>query len=124
MTETGAMVGTPHYMSPEQILSARRVDHRADLWSLGVVLYARSPGTSLSRGETLGAVCIAIERGSFEPPSQRNPALPPSLDGWFVRALAQDPAQRFSSAKEMADAFLAALSAGGQAVPICLFGPR
>ncbi|MDI1443955.1 serine/threonine-protein kinase [Polyangium sp. 6x1] len=121
MTGTGAMVGTPHYMSPEQILSARRVDHRADLWSVGVVLYRALTGHVPFQGETLGAVCIAIERGSFVPPSQRRPGLMPTLDAWFLRALARDPAQRFQSAKELADAFLSALAAGGYAPPTSPF---
>ncbi|MDI1475541.1 serine/threonine-protein kinase [Polyangium sp. y55x31] len=121
MTGTGAMVGTPHYMSPEQILSARRVDHRADLWSVGVVMYRALTGQVPFQGETLGAVCIAIERGSFMPPSQRRPGLLPTLDAWFLRALARDPAQRFQSAKELADAFLGALTAGGYAAPASPF---
>jgi len=113
MTGTGAMVGTPHYMSPEQILSARRVDHRADLWSVGVVLYRALTGQVPFQGETLGAVCVAIERGTFAPLSQRRPGLPITLDAWFQRALARDPAMRFQSAKELADGFVAALGAGG-----------
>ncbi len=121
MTGTGAMVGTPHYMSPEQILSARRVDHRADLWSVGVVLYRALTGHVPFQGETLGAVCIAIERGTFVPPSQRRPGFMPTLDAWFLRALARDPAQRFQSAKELADAFLAALTAGGYVAPTSPF---
>ena len=121
MTGTGAMVGTPHYMSPEQILSARRVDHRADLWSVGVVLYRALTGHVPFQGETLGAVCIAIERGTFVPPSQRRPGLMPTLDAWFLRALARDPAQRFQSAKELADAFLTALAAGGYTPPASPF---
>ncbi|HVK66508.1 MAG TPA: serine/threonine-protein kinase [Polyangium sp.] len=121
MTGTGAMVGTPHYMSPEQILSARRVDHRADLWSMGVVLYRALTGQVPFQGETLGAVCIAIERGSFMPPSQRRPGLMPTLDAWFLRALARDPAQRYQSAKELADAFLSTLAAGGYAPPASPF---
>jgi eukaryotic-like serine/threonine-protein kinase len=113
MTGTGAMVGTPHYMSPEQIVSARRVDHRADLWSVGVVLYRALTGQVPFQGETLGAVCIAIEKGNFVAPSQRRPGLTPTLDAWFQRALARDVAHRFQSAKEMADAFVVALGAGG-----------
>lgn len=112
MTGTGAMVGTPHYMSPEQILSARRVDHRADLWSVGVVMYRSLTGAVPFQGETLGAVCVAIERAYFTPVTQRRPEISPVLDGWFNRALARDPAHRFQSAKEMAEAFVAAADNG------------
>ncbi|UQA57932.1 serine/threonine-protein kinase [Polyangium aurulentum] len=116
MTGTGAMVGTPHYMSPEQILSARRVDLRSDLWSLGVVAYRALTSQVPFQGETLGAVCIAIERGAFVPPSQRRPGLPPSLDPWFHRAFAREVDHRFQTAKEMAEAFVGAAQAGGVAL--------
>ena len=116
MTGTGAMVGTPHYMSPEQILSARRVDARSDLWSLGVVAYRALTSQVPFQGETLGAVCIAIERGAFVPPSQRRPGLPPSLDPWFHRAFAREVDHRFQTAKEMAEAFVGAAQAGGVAL--------
>ncbi len=112
MTETGAMVGTPHYMSPEQILSARRVDHRADLWSVGVVMYRALTGAVPFQGETLGAVCIAIERATFVPVSQRRPDVSPAVDSWFSRALAREPIQRFQSAKEMAESFVAVADDG------------
>lgn len=112
MTGTGAMVGTPHYMSPEQILSARRVDHRADLWSAGVVMYRALTGSVPFQGETLGAVCVAIERATFVPVSQRRPDISPMIDAWFGRALARDPADRFQSSKEMAEAFVAVADDG------------
>jgi len=112
MTGTGAMVGTPHYMSPEQILSARRVDHRADLWSAGVVMYRALTASVPFQGETLGAVCVAIERATFVPVSQRRPDISPMVDTWFARALARDPADRFQSAKEMAEAFVSVADDG------------
>jgi len=112
MTGTGAMVGTPHYMSPEQILSARRVDHRADLWSLGIVMYRALTGSVPFQGETLGAVCVAIERAQFLPPSQRRADISLSLDSWFARALTRDPDYRFQTAKEMAEAFVSAADDG------------
>jgi serine/threonine protein kinase len=112
MTGTGAMVGTPHYMSPEQILSARRVDHRADLWSAGVVMYRMLTGSVPFQGETLGAVCVAIERANFIPVSQRRSDVSPLIDAWFARALARDPQHRFQTAKEMAESFVVAADDG------------
>jgi serine/threonine-protein kinase len=104
VTTTGAMVGTPYYMSPEQMFSSKHVDFRADLWSLGVVAYHCLTGHVPFEGETLGGLCVAIEKGVFDPPSKANPALPPAVDAWCLRALHRDPASRFSSAREMADA--------------------
>lgn len=107
MTGTGTMVGTPNYMSPEQVVSSRRVDFRTDLWSLAVVVYRCLTGVLPFQGETPGAVYITINQAEFVPATAINPRLPPAIDAWFSKALARDPAQRFSSAKELADTLLA-----------------
>jgi eukaryotic-like serine/threonine-protein kinase len=115
MTSTGTMVGTPFYMSPEQVMSAKGVDFRADLWSVAVVAYNALTGTLPFQAETLGALCVAINMASFTPVSSVRPGLPPALDTWFARALSRDPAGRFGSAKELAEAL--ARAAGGQPAP-------
>ena len=109
VTATGTMVGTPAYMSPEGVLGGRDIDHRADLWSLGVVVYDGLCGDVPFDGETLGALCVAISRGTFRPPSEVRPELPPQVDAWMAKALALHPIDRFDSAKEMAEAFTRAL---------------
>jgi serine/threonine-protein kinase len=108
MTSTGTMVGTPYYMSPEQVLSSKAVDFRCDLWALAVVAYNAITGTLPFVAETLGALCVAISNGSFTPPSRLRPGLPPALDHWFEKALHRDPEQRFGSAKQLAEALLRA----------------
>ncbi len=105
MTSTGSMIGTPYYMSPEQVLSAKLVSSNADLWSLAVVAYHALTGRVPFDAETVAGVFIAIERGVFDPPSVRNPALVPSLDAWFKKALSRDPSLRFGSARELAASF-------------------
>ena len=102
VTSVGTMVGTPAYMSPEQILSDKPVDFHSDLWSVGVCAYHALTGDTPFNGETLGAICVAIADGKFTPPSQIRPELPPAVDAWMARALAVDPQERFSSAREMA----------------------
>jgi serine/threonine-protein kinase len=110
LTATGAMVGTVVYMSPEQLLSARRVDHRTDLWSLAVVIYRILTGElPFKDDEGIGALCQALENGIFFPPSTINSTLPPELDGWFERAFRRDPSARFASAWEFADSFCATI---------------
>lgn len=108
-TATGALLGTPHYMSPEQAMSAKHVDARADLWSLAVVAYHCVTGRVPFDGDTLPAVFVAIVNGKFEPPSGLVPGLPPAIDAWFAKALARDPDSRFSSAKDLADSFARAM---------------
>ncbi|MDI3290010.1 protein kinase [Polyangium sp. 15x6] len=103
-TTTGSMMGTPLYMSPEQLLSARRVDHRSDLWSIAVVAYYAITGRVPFHGETVGALGVAVHTGTFHLPSTLRPDVPPAVDAWFQRMLRRDPAERFGTAKEMAEA--------------------
>jgi eukaryotic-like serine/threonine-protein kinase len=105
MTGTGTMVGTPHYMSPEQVLSSKGVDLRSDLWSVAVVAYNALTGALPFTAETLGALCVAISNGTFPPPSRLRPALPPTFDDWFLKALHRDPDARFASARELSESF-------------------
>ena len=102
LTSSGALVGTPYYMSPEQARSSKDVDHRADLWSLSVVAYHCLTGVRPFDGETLASVFIAIDRGTYNAPSGMVPTLPASVDGWFEKALHHHPSSRFGSAKELA----------------------
>jgi eukaryotic-like serine/threonine-protein kinase len=111
MTATGAAVGTPHFMSPEQIFSGRDVDMRTDLWSLTVVAYKCLTGELPFEGEALGAVWRAIDHVEYIPPSQHRTALPASIDAWFERAFKRSREQRFQSAREFADGLRAALPA-------------
>jgi eukaryotic-like serine/threonine-protein kinase len=104
MTATGSLMGTPFYMSPEQLLGAKHVDFRADLWALGVVAYFMLIGRVPFPGETLGSVAVAVNAAVFTPPSVVRAGLPPSVDAWMQKALARDPAARFGSAKELAEA--------------------
>ena len=112
VTCSGTTIGTPIYMSPEQILSAKDVDYRCDLWSLAVVAYYCLTGRVPFPGETFGAVCIAIDRGRLEAPSRVRRSVPASVDAWFSKALCRDIEGRFQSVKEMSDAFVAATSGG------------
>lgn len=105
MTSDGAVMGTPYYMSPEQSRARRDVDHRADLWALGVILFRLITGKRPFDGVT--AASLAVQICTDPPPKVGSlaPDLPPQLDVFFERALAKDPNQRFQSAREMAQAF-------------------
>jgi serine/threonine-protein kinase len=117
VTRSGAMVGTPDYMSPEQVMDAKDVDHQADLWALSVVAYEALCGHRPFTGDTLGQLVVALNEGAFEPLSRRLPrGCPKALDGWFARALARDKSHRFGTARELALSFRAA-SGGGATAP-------
>jgi eukaryotic-like serine/threonine-protein kinase len=111
-TKTGAMVGSPFYMSPEQILGSKGVDHRSDLWSVGVVAYEALTGQKPFDAETMGGLAIRIHSEPLPAPSTINPSLPPAVDAWFSRACARASSERFGSAKEMAATLAGAL--GGE----------
>jgi serine/threonine-protein kinase len=110
-TKTGSTIGTPYYMSPEQLVGSRSLDSRSDLWSLGIVAYQAAVGTKPFDAETLGALVVIIHTAILPTPSHAAPDLPASFDAWFAKACAKDPAARFSTAKELADA-LAAVARG------------
>jgi eukaryotic-like serine/threonine-protein kinase len=109
VTSTGAMIGTPHYMSPEQMVSSKHVDLRADLWAVAVLAYHCVTGTVPFDGETFGAVAIAVTQAEFAPAHAKYGVGSPALDAWFARALARDVNARFASADELSDAFARAI---------------
>jgi serine/threonine-protein kinase len=104
-TKTGEFMGSPHYMSPQQIQSAKTLDARSDLWSMGVVLYRMLTGALPFPAEAIGAVVAQILSFPFKPPTEIVPDLPPATDAFFLRALARPPEQRFQTVMEMAEAF-------------------
>src|SRR5207244_3809508 len=112
MTLTGSIMGTAQYLSPEQA-QGHAVSAASDLYSIGVVLYELLTGAVPFEGET--AVAIAFKQVSAQPrpPSELNPAVPASLDAVVLRALAKDPAQRFTDADE----FIAVLQQERAALP-------
>jgi len=111
-TKTGAMIGSPFYMSPEQILGSKGIDHRSDLWSVGVVAYEMLTGEKPFDAETMGGLAIRIHSEPLPFPSQRVPSLSPAVDAWFLRACSRNVGERFGSGKEMAEALAGAL--GGE----------
>lgn len=100
-TRTGSVLGTPYYMSPEQAEGAKGVDHRTDIWAMGVIACECLIGARPFDAETLGALLLAICAREMPIPS-RGGAVPAGFDAWFARACARDVNQRFVSAKEAA----------------------
>src|SRR6058998_4226121 len=110
MTETGSIMGTAQYLSPEQAQGAP-VDPRSDLYSLGIVLYEMLTGHVPFTGDTPVEIAMKHLSQVPEPPSKLRSEVPHDLDAIVMRALAKDPDQRYSSAEEM-DADLARVARG------------
>ncbi len=101
-TITVATIGTLHYMSPEQVLSMARVDHRSDLYSLGMTFYEALAGrTPFNEKDAAYIVLKAIAEGHFATPDVYQQTIPEGLNAIVMRSLAKDPQQRFQSAGEM-----------------------
>jgi serine/threonine-protein kinase len=100
-TRTGAMLGTPYYMSPEQA-TAQHVDYATDIWSFGVIAFECLTGRHAFEGETVGSLFHAICISPIVVPSQVAP-VPAGFDRWFARAVVRDKTQRFPSIKEAAE---------------------
>src|SRR3984885_5681695 len=102
-TKTGAMLGTPYYMSPEQAQGTKAVDFRSDLWALAVIAFQCITGRLPFESEALGDLLVKIIVAPIPFPSQFAP-VPPGFDRWWAKASQRDPAERFQGAKEFADA--------------------
>jgi serine/threonine protein kinase len=100
LTASGALLGTPPYMSPEQANSAA-LDHRSDLFSLGSVLYHLCTGEPPFPGPTIKTVLTGVRAREPRPIRDLNPEIPPVLEDHIRRLMAKDPADRFSSATEL-----------------------
>lgn len=104
LTMSGTVLGTPAYMSPEQCRGQAELDHRSDIYSLGIMLYEMLVGRVPFRFDAAPDVLLAHVQDKPEPPIDVNPRLSRHLNDAILRALEKDPAQRFSSMREMRDA--------------------
>ncbi|MCP5118286.1 MAG: protein kinase, partial [bacterium] len=109
LTQSGGTVGTPHYMSPEQIDGQADLDARSDIYSFGVSLYEIATGRRPFPGDSAYSIMSAHLKQKPVPPIELDPALPPALNEIILMAIAKEPARRFQSA----DAFGAALDSVG-----------
>jgi serine/threonine protein kinase len=112
------VLGTPAYLSPEQI-QGQKQDGRSDLFALGIVLYEMITGVRPFEGNSLGDVCAQILTSEPVAPSKRNPKLPPAFDRILARCLAKNPEQRYQLGNDLARAlYLVARAANRPALQV------
>ena len=106
LTNPGKSLGSPWYMSPEQMLTPASVDERADVWSIGVLLFELLTGRVPFDGESVPQVCANVLTASPPRLSETRADLPPELDAVVLRCLEKEPQRRFRSVNELAQALL------------------
>ena len=103
-TQEGAVVGTPNFMSPEQLTVGGAPGPLTDIWSLGACAFTAMTGRIPFEGEVLGDIVLKVCVTKMLVPSELNPATPAGFDAWFAKACSREPEKRFQSANEMREA--------------------
>ncbi len=115
LTSTDQVMGTPLYMSPEQVRSLKNVDHRSDIWALGSILFELVTGRPIFEAPSASALCAMIAMDPPIPLRARMPAAPPGLEGVILRCLHKDPGGRYQDVAQLAEALAPFASERGRA---------
>jgi serine/threonine protein kinase len=102
LTQTSSVMGSPFYMAPEQMMSSKDVDARADIWALGVIAYELLTGKAPFGGETMAEVVYQVTQRDAPPLRDRRPDVPEGLANVVARCLTRDPAQRYENVARLA----------------------
>ena len=104
LTSTGMVLGTAYYLAPEQARGAKRIDHRVDIYAMGVILYEALTGTRPFEGDTYNEVMFKIAGEPFKTPRSLNASISPAVEHVILKAMAIDPVDRYATALEMCEA--------------------
>jgi hypothetical protein len=115
LTATDTVMGTPLYMSPEQVRSLKSVDLRSDIWALGAILFELVTGAPIYEAATATALCAMIAMDPPTPLRAKRPNAPPELEGVILRCLHKDPNGRFADVAALAEALAPFASERGRA---------
>jgi serine/threonine protein kinase len=123
LTKTGTVLGTCHYMAPEQAKGAKDLDHRVDIYAVGVILYKALTGTVPFEGDSYNEIMYKILVESFSPPRRINPAIPGPVEQVVLKAMAREPEARYQSATEMRSALKQAVASTGSGTAKTVIAP-
>jgi len=104
LTRTSSIMGSPLYMSPEQMRSSKNVDQRSDIWALGVILYELLTGRVPFEAEAIPELCLKVVQDPVEPPKKLRAEISEGLNAVVVKCLEKEPNHRFSNVAELAAA--------------------
>jgi serine/threonine-protein kinase len=116
LTAERSAIGSPHYMAPEQVRDSSQIDHRADLWALGTILYELVTGVEAFRGESVGDIFASVLHTAPTPMCALRPDVPAELDAVVARCLTREIDGRFVSVAELAYALAPLASREGSAL--------
>jgi serine/threonine-protein kinase len=116
LTQAGAVVGTPAFMPPEQA-RGDRVDHRADVYAVGAILYTALTGQRPFERESPAETLLAVLAGEPKRPRELEPAIPEALERVVLRAMAREPDHRYATMEDLARALSGCEVPGGAAAP-------
>lgn len=105
ITSTGTQIGSPLYMSPEQLKDSKHIDYRADIYALGIILYEMLTKNIPYKASTLPELLMKILNDPIIPPKQYNPSISDGLENIIFKATAKEPFARFQTVDEFIDAF-------------------
>jgi serine/threonine-protein kinase len=111
LTSSGVIIGSPFYMSPEQMRDAKNIDARSDIWSMGIVLHELATGKVPFEEKNYARTMWRAFNEEAAPPTQLRPDLPPWVDEIVARCLKKQPSQRYQDIEELATALRAATRA-------------
>ncbi|MFH2007585.1 MAG: serine/threonine-protein kinase [bacterium] len=106
LTTTGMVLGTPYYMAPEQAKGAKDLDHRVDIYAVGVILYELLTGQTPFQAESYNEIIVKIVMEPFPTPRSINARIPVAVEEVVLKAMARDPGERFKSARDFKHALL------------------
>lgn len=104
LTQTGSIMGSPHYMSPEQLIDSKNVDARSDIWALGIILYELVTGRMPFNAETMPEIVARVLSTNPPPPSKLRPDLPPVFEALILKCIEKERDNRFQSVQEFLNA--------------------